>query len=90
MDEGFTMKLCGTKGAYQIVPEDVESIDLARVGEAIAADGYVPEIQSRLCWTFSGACDMTLYPSGKLMIRTEDVALAEHIAHLHMTSWVIV
>ena len=89
MTEGFTMKMCGNKSAYQIVPETTESIDLASVGAAIEASGYTPEIQSRLCWTFTGPCDMTLYPSGKLMVRTEDIALAEDIAQLHLTSWIL-
>jgi len=88
MSDGFTMKLCGTKGAYQIVPEGIESIDLATVGRAIESAGYSPEIQSRLCWTFTGRCEMTLYPSGKLMIRTEDVAVAEEVAQLHINAWV--
>ncbi len=88
MSDGFTMKLCGTKGAYNIVPEGIDSIDLAKVGRAIESAGYSPEIQSRLCWTFTGQCDMTLYPSGKLIVRTEDVAVAEEIAQLHIKAWV--
>jgi len=88
MAEGFTMKLCGAKGAYQIVPEGIESIDLAAVGGAIVVAGFEAGVQSRLCWTFTGDCDMTLYPSGKLMVRTEDVELAAHIAQQHITSWV--
>jgi hypothetical protein len=41
-----------------------------------------------LCWTFTGQCEMTLYPSGKLMIRTEDKGLAEDVAHRHVNEWV--
>jgi len=88
MTEGFAMELCGTQAAYQIVPEGVESIDLERVGAAIEAEGYDVGVRSRLCWTFSGPCEMTLYPSGKLMVRTEDKALASTVAKQHVTSWV--
>lgn len=88
MTEGFTMELCGAKGAYQIVPEGVASIDLAAVGEAIVSAGFEAGVQSRLCWTFTGDCDMTLYPSGKLMVRTEDAELAAHVAQQYITSWV--
>jgi len=88
MTDGFAMELCGTQAAYQIVPEGVESIDLERVGAAIEAEGYDVGVRSRLCWTFSGPCEMTLYPSGKLMVRTEDKTLASTVAKQHVTSWV--
>ena len=32
MSDGFAMELCGTQGSYQIVPDDVETIDLDAVG----------------------------------------------------------
>ncbi len=88
MSDGFTMELCGTKGSYQIVPEEVETIELETVGTAIEAAGFEVGVRSRLCWTFSGRCEMTLYPSGKLMIRTEDTSLAEEVAQLHVNEWV--
>jgi len=88
MSDGFAMELCGTQGSYQIVPDDVETIDLDAVGGAIEAAGFEVGVRSRLCWTFSGRCEMTLYPSGKLMIRTEDKTLAEEVAHLHVNQWV--
>lgn len=88
MSDGFAMELCGTQSAYQIVPEGVESIDLEAVGAAIEADGYMAEIRSRLCWTFSGPSDLTLYPSGKLMVRTEDKEVARHVAQRHIEVWV--
>ena len=88
MSDGFAMELCGTKGSYQIVPDGVETIDLDAVGTAIEAAGFEVGVRSRLCWTFSGRCEMTLYPSGKLMVRTEDKALAKEVAHLHVHEWV--
>ena len=88
MSDGFAMELCGTQGSYQIVPDNLESIELESVGAAIEAAGFEVGVRSRLCWTFSGRCEMTLYPSGKLMIRTEDKALAEEVAHLHVNEWV--
>ena len=86
--DGFAMELCGAKGSYQIVPEGVEAIDLEKVGTAIEAEGYEVGVRSRLCWTFTGPCDLTLYPSGKLMVRTEDKALAEEVAKKHVSAWV--
>ena len=84
MTDGFAMELCGTQGSYQIVPDDVSSVDLETVGAAIEAAGFEVGVRSRLCWTFSGQCEMTLYPSGKLMVRTEDKASAAEVAHKHV------
>ena len=86
-DDGFVMELCGNKAAWQIVPEGVQSIDIEAVGNAIAAAGYTVGIQSRLCWTFTGPCYLTLYPSGKLMVKTEDKTLASEVAKLHVEQW---
>jgi hypothetical protein len=88
MSDGFAMELCGTQSAYQIVPEDIEAVDLDRVGTAIEAEGYEVGVRSRLCWTFTGPCDLTLYPSGKLMVRTEDKDLAREVAQRHVEVWV--
>lgn len=87
MSDGFVMELCGNKAAWQIVPEGITAIDLEAVGAAILESGYAVGIQTRLCWTFSGPCDLTLYPSGKLMIKTEDKALASEVAQLHVEQW---
>lgn len=87
MSDGFVMELCGNNAAWQIVPQGVTSIDLEAVGTRIAASGYTVGLQNRLCWTFSGPCDLTLYPSGKLMVKTEDKALANEVAQLHIEQW---
>ena len=82
------MELCGTQGSYQIVPDEVTAIDLNAVGGAIESAGYEVGVRSRLCWTFTGRCEMTLYPSGKLMVRTEDKDLAADVAQQHVSHWV--
>ena len=87
MGDGFTMKLCGNKAAYQIVPEGINSIDLNLVGPLIESHGYQVGIRNRLCWTFSGPCELTLYPSGKLLVKTEDRDLAEEVAQQHVEVW---
>jgi hypothetical protein len=87
MSEGFAMELCGNKAAWQIVPEGITSIDLEAVGTLIQSSGYTAEIQTRLCWTFTGPCDLTLYPSGKLLVKTEDKELASKVASLHTQEW---
>ena len=83
------MELCGNKAAWQIVPEGVTSINLERVGQLIQDAGYTVGIQNRLCWTFSGPCDLTLYPSGKLLVKTEDKELAATVAEQHASTWAL-
>ena len=84
---GFVMELCGNNAAYQIVPEGIKSIDLEKVGAIIESSGYEVGIRNRLCWTFSGPCELTLYPSGKLLVKTEDKEIAAEVAQQHVDIW---
>jgi len=81
------MKLCGNKAAWQIVPENITSIDLEKVGRLIEEAGYEVGIRNRLCWTFSGPCDLTLYPSGTLLVKSEDKEIAAAVAEQHVSIW---
>ena len=87
MSEGFAMELCGNQASWQIVPDGVTSIDLEQVGARIGESGYEAGVQSRMVWTFTGPADLTLYPSGKLLVKTADKELAEKIANQHMSVW---
>jgi hypothetical protein len=87
MSDGFVMELCGNRAAWQIEVDGIEHIDLETVGSKIQAAGYEVGIRNRLCWTFSGPCDLTLYPSGKLLVKTEDKDLAAEVAKKHVTEW---
>ena len=80
--------MCGNKSAWQIEVDDVEKVDLEKVGSKIEAAGYEIGIRTRLAWTFSGPAELTLYPSGKLLVKTEDKELAAKIAQDHVQEWV--
>ncbi len=88
MSDDFVLELCGNKAAWQVMPEGIDSIDLEKVGNKIEQDGYTVGIRTRLAWTFSGPADLTLYPTGKLLIKTEKKDLAAEIANKHMSDWV--
>ena len=81
------MELCGNKASWQIVPDGIESIDLEEVAMKITEAGFEAEVQSRMVSTFTGSADLTLYPSGKLLVKTADKDVAEKIAHLHCSEW---
>ena len=87
MTDGFAMELCGNQSSWQIVPDGITSIDLEHVGSRIIESGYEAGVQSRIVWTFTGPADLTLYPSGKLLVKTADKELAEEIASKHMSVW---
>ena len=82
------MEMCGNRAAWQIVVDGIDKIDLEAVGARIQADGYEVGIMTRLAWTFSGPAVLTLYPSGKLLVKTEDRELAAQVAELHVNKWV--
>ena len=87
MSDGFAMELCGNQASWQIVPEGITAIDLEQVGARIIESGFEAGVQSRMVWTFTGSADLTLYPSGKLLVKTGDKDLAEQIAQQHMSEW---
>lgn len=88
MVDDFVMELCGNKAAWKVVPDKISSVDLEEVGDNIEKSGYIVGIRNRLCWTFTGPADLTLYPSGTLLIKTKDKEIAQIIAELHLSEWV--
>ncbi len=87
-DDSFVMEMCGNRAAWQIQVDGVEKIDLEAVGAKIEDAGYTVGIRTRLAWTFSGPAELTLYPSGKLLVKTENKELAANIAREHVEEWV--
>lgn len=87
-DDSFVMEMCGNRAAWQIQVDGVEKVDLEAVGAKIESAGYTVGIRTRLAWTFSGPAELTLYPSGKLLVKTEDKELAANIAREHVEEWV--
>tara|TARA_B110000444_G_scaffold153841_1_gene143976 strand:- start:2339 stop:2593 length:255 start_codon:yes stop_codon:yes gene_type:complete len=82
------MEMCGNRSAWQIKVDGIDKINLENVGLEIESAGYTIGIRTRLAWTFSGPADLTLYPSGKLLVKTEDKELAAQIAENHVKKWV--
>lgn len=87
-EDSFVMEMCGNRSAWQIQVDGIEKINLENVGLEIESAGYTIGIRTRLAWTFTGPADLTLYPSGKLLVKTEDKELAAQIAEAHVKKWV--
>ena len=82
------MEMCGNRSAWQIKVDGIDKINLENVGLEIESAGYTIGIRTRLAWTFSGPAELTLYPSGKLLVKTDDKELAAQIAENHVKKWV--
>ena len=87
-EDSFVMEMCGNRAAWQIQVDGIEKINLENVGLEIESSGFTIGIRTRLAWTFSGPAELTLYPSGKLLVKTEDKELAAQIAEDHVKKWV--
>ena len=87
-EDSFVMEMCGNRSAWQIQVDGIDKITLENVGLEIESAGYTIGIRTRLAWTFSGPAELTLYPSGKLLVKTENKELAAKIAKEHVNKWV--
>ncbi len=81
------LELCSGKAAWQVVPRGIERCDLDEVSERIEAAGWNCTMRNRLCHTFSGEANLTLFPSGKLLVKSKDVELARRLARIHVDEW---
>ena len=79
--------MCSGRAAWTVVPEMVTSINLETVTARIEADGWDCTLRNRLCCTFSGEADITLYPSGKLLVKSGERDVAQRIATHHIQVW---
>ena len=83
-DDSFVMEMCGNKSAWHSGYGTKKSTSK---GGKIESAGYTVGIRTRLA-TFSGPAELTPYPSGKLLVKTEDKDLAAKIAKEHVEIWV--
>lgn len=87
-NEDYLLEMCSGRAAWTVVPERVTEIELQEVSAIIEEEGWICTLRNRLCYTFSGEdVDITLYPSGKLLIKTEKREVATGIAEKHVHVW---
>ena len=86
--EDYLLEMCSGRAAWTVVPEQIDSIDLEIVASRIESEGWSCTLRNRLCYTFTGEmADITLYPSGKLLVKTGERDVAATIAETHMLVW---
>ena len=88
MIDGFELRACRGKAGWEVIPRGVKSIDLDAVSSRIEQSGWDCTLRNRLCHTFGGEVNLTLYPSGKLMVKSNDLEAVDRIAELLIDSWI--
>lgn len=86
-EEGFMLEMCSGRASWQIEPAETMAIDLDSVAAKIVEAGWEVKIQTRLCHIFAGEAKLTLFPSGKLLVKCEDKEMAISIGRKHLTEW---
>lgn len=85
--DDFVIELCGNRASWQVTPKTPTTLELENISSRIVDDGYEMILETHLCHTFEGLANLTLFPSGKLMIKSDDKQLAIEIARHHMSAW---
>ncbi len=87
LHDDHLLELCSGKAAWQVIPKGIERCDLDEVSKRIEAAGWDCTMRNRLCHTFIGDAALTLFPSGKLLVKSKDVELARRLARRHLDEW---
>ena len=86
-EDDFLLEMCSGRAAWTVIPNNTAEIDLDAVTLAIENDGWTCTLRNRLCCTFTGEADITLFPSGKLLVKSGVREIAEKIARQHVEVW---
>ena len=80
---------CSGDTAFTIVPPEAMSCNMDTVTERIEKAGFICKLKSKFCHVFEGDYELTLYPSGKLLLRADDIEEVRRIASLHLDVWLV-
>jgi len=83
----YLLEICSGRAAWQVQPSSSNPFEMSEIAEKIVSSGWECTLENRLCYTFSGPVDLTLFPSGKLLIKTPDQQIADEIAKKHIETW---
>tara|TARA_B100001750_G_scaffold246988_1_gene271122 strand:- start:2004 stop:2270 length:267 start_codon:yes stop_codon:yes gene_type:complete len=85
--DAYLLSVCSGGAAWQVEPQSNNIIDLSEVAKKIIASGWKCTLENHLCYTFSGDVNLTLFPSGKLLVKTSERKIANDIAKTHIDNW---
>ena len=85
--DGAIIEVCSGDTAFTIVPQNPPEISIETIVGRIEKSGFSCSLRSKFCHTFEGKFEMTLYPSGRLLVRAPTIEEAHKIASLHIGEW---
>jgi hypothetical protein len=71
-----TLKLCSSGGAYEAAPQPRLKIDLTDAKQRLEAEG-LSVVDARVLLLVSGDPEVTLSRDGRILVKTQDRALAD-------------
>lgn len=75
----YLLRPCKTTAAYEALPNDEVKLDLEKVTKILEGEGMKVTYARVILIAHNKGIETTIYPSGKLLVKTdsEDVAQAE-------------
>jgi hypothetical protein len=74
--EFYLLRPCKTSAAYEAIPKKNIRIDLGKCSSRLKIHGYKIACDAKVMLVVRNGCEISIHPSGKLIIKTdlEDVA----------------
>jgi len=89
--DGYKLRCCpDQQDACDILPDDVEAVDLEAVGAQIEASGWKRMLREQSHHTFSGAAALSLHECGKLVVSSRERQLVHSIGRQLADTWLAV
>lgn len=89
--EGYKLRSCpDQQDACDILPDDVEAVDLEVIGAQIEASGWKIMLREESHHTFSGAVDLSLHGCGRLVVSSRERQLVHSIGRQLANTWLAV
>ena len=77
----FTLKPCKSSAAYEMVPEKKVNIDLKTASETLNGVGFEIVLNAKVILIVKKNVEVSIYPSGKLIVKTDSRGDAENVAN---------
>ena len=77
----FTLKPCKSSAAFEMVPEKEVKIDLKEASETLVSCGFELVLNAKVILIVKKDFEVSIYPSGKLIIKTDSKEVAENVAN---------
>jgi hypothetical protein len=72
------LRPCSTSAGFTATPQPPRRIDMARLKQALLADGYQVVVDAKIILIVRKGVETSLYDNGKVLVKTTDKDAAEH------------